>query len=157
MALPAPAGIGCEDGNRASRPVPGGGRDDPGVRRGHGGGRARRSARGAVVRDYTVAARHDDTGELAALTEISVDPGEPGWGFQVYTVVARNHRGHGLGLLLKIAMMELLATTETQLERIVTWNDQGNTHMIAVNEAMGYTVLGPPSTGYRSDVAAVPG
>jgi hypothetical protein len=54
-------------------------------------------------------------------------------------------------------MMELLATTEPQLERIVTWNGQGNTHMIAVNEAMGYTVLGPPSTGYRLDVAAVPG
>ena len=78
------------------------------------------------MRDYTVAARHDDTGELAALTEISVDPADPGWGFQVFTVVARNHRGHRLGLLLKIAMMELLATTEPQLERIVTWNGQGN-------------------------------
>ena len=109
------------------------------------------------MRDYTVAARHDDTGELAALTEISVDPADPGWGFQVFTVVARNHRGHRLGLLLKIAMMELLATTEPQLERIVTWNGQGNAHMIAVNEAMGYTVFGPPNTGYRLDVAAVPG
>jgi hypothetical protein len=109
------------------------------------------------MRDYTVAARHDDTGELAALTEISVDPADPGWGFQVFTVVARSHRGHRLGLLLKISMMELLATTEPQLERIVTWNGQGNTHMIAVNEAMGYTVLGPPNTGYRLEVAAVPG
>jgi len=39
----------------------------------------------------------------------------------------------------------------------VTWNGQGNAHMIAVNEAMGYAVLGPPATGYRLDVAAVPG
>jgi hypothetical protein len=39
----------------------------------------------------------------------------------------------------------------------VTWNGQGNTHMIAVNETMGYTVLGSPNTGYRLDVAAVPG
>jgi GNAT superfamily N-acetyltransferase len=109
------------------------------------------------MRDYTVAARHDDTGELAGLTEMSVDPAEPGWGFQVFTVVTRKHRGHRLGLLLKIAMMELLATTETQLERIVTWNGQSNEHMIAVNEAMGYTVLGPPSTEYRVDVAPVPG
>ena len=109
------------------------------------------------MRDYTVAARHDDTGELAGLTEVSVDPGDPGWGFQVYTVVSREHRGHRLGLLLKIAMMELLATTEPQLERIVTWNDQSNEHMISVNEAMGYSVFGPPNTLYRLDVAAVPG
>ena len=74
------------------------------------------------MRDYAVAARHDDTGELAGLTEVSVDPADPGWGFQVFTVVRREHRGHRLGLLLKIAMMELLATTEPQLERIVTWN-----------------------------------
>lgn len=71
-------------------------------------------------------------------------------------MVRREHRGHRLGLLLKIAMMELLPTTEPQLERIVTWNDQGNEHMISVNEAMGYTVFGPPNTWFRLDVAAVP-
>jgi GNAT superfamily N-acetyltransferase len=109
------------------------------------------------LRDYTVAARHDDTGELAALTDLAVDPADPGWGFQMYTVVTRKHRGHRLGLLLKLAMMELLATTEPELERIVTWNGQSNEHMIAVNEAMGYTVFGPPNTGFRLDVAAVPG
>ena len=109
------------------------------------------------MRDYGVAARHEDTGELAGLTEVSVDPADPGWGFQVFTVVRREHRGHRLGLLLKIAMMELLATTEPQLERIMTWNGQSNDHMIAVNEAMGYTVSGPPATGFRLDVAAVPG
>jgi GNAT superfamily N-acetyltransferase len=109
------------------------------------------------MRDYAVAARHEDTGELAGLTEVSVDPADPGWGFQVFTVVRREHRGHRLGLLLKIAMMELLATTEPQLERIMTWNGQSNEHMIAVNEAMGYTVSGPPATGFRLDVAAVPG
>jgi hypothetical protein len=27
--------------------------------------------------------------------------------------------------------------------------------MIAVNEALGYTILGQPSTGFRLDVAAV--
>jgi GNAT superfamily N-acetyltransferase len=108
------------------------------------------------MRDYAVAARHDDTGELAGLTEVSVDPADPGWGFQVFTVVRREHRGHRLGLLLKIAMMELLATTEPQLERIVTWNGQSNEHMIAVNEAMGYTVYGAPATAFRLDVAAVP-
>ena len=109
------------------------------------------------LRDYTLVARHDDTGELAALSEMAVDPANPGWGFQMNTVVIRKHRGHRLGLLTKIAMMELLATTEPQLERISTWNAETNEHMIAVNEAIGYTVWGQPVTGSRLDVTAVPG
>jgi GNAT superfamily N-acetyltransferase len=107
------------------------------------------------LRDYTVVARHDDTGEMAALSEMAVDPANPGWGFQMNTVVIRKHRGHRLGLLVKIAMMELLATTEPQLERISTWNAEGNEHMIAINEAMGYAVFGPPGTSMRLDVSAV--
>jgi GNAT superfamily N-acetyltransferase/RimJ/RimL family protein N-acetyltransferase len=109
------------------------------------------------LRDYTLVARHDDTGELAALSEMAVDPADPGWGFQMNTVVIRKHRGHRLGLLTKIAMMELLATTEPQLERISTWNAEVNEHMIAVNEAIGYTVFGQPVTESRLDVTAVPG
>ena len=109
------------------------------------------------LRDYTLVARHDDTGELAALSEMAVDPASPGWGFQMNTVVIRKHRGHRLGLLTKIAMMELLATTEPQLERISTWNAETNEHMIAVNEAIGYIVWGQPVTESRLDVTAVPG
>ena len=74
----------------------------------------------------------------------------------MFTVVTRKHRGHRLGLLVKIAMLELLATAEPQLERIATWNAQANEHMIAVNEALGYTILGQPATHFRLDVAAAP-
>jgi GNAT superfamily N-acetyltransferase len=109
-----------------------------------------------ALRYYTVAARHDGTGELAALTEMAVDPADPGWGHQMFTVVTAKHRGHRLGLLTKIAMLRLLATTEPQLERISTWNARVNEHMIAVNEAIGYTVYRQPVTDYRLDVAAVP-
>lgn len=108
------------------------------------------------IRAYAVAARHDGTGELAALTEVAVDPTDPGWAHQMVTVVVRKHRGHRLGLLVKIAMLELLAIEEPGLERIVTWNAQANKHMIAVNEALGYTILGQPATNYRLDVAAAP-
>ncbi len=109
------------------------------------------------MRDYSVAARHDATGEMAALTEIAVGPADPCWGHQMITAVTRKHRGHQLGLLVKIAMLELLATAEPQLERIVTWNAQANKHMIAVNESLGYTILGQPSTWSRLNVAAVLG
>ena len=45
------------------------------------------------LRHYAVAARHDRTGELVALTELEVDPLMPEWGYQGLTVVARAHRG----------------------------------------------------------------
>jgi RimJ/RimL family protein N-acetyltransferase len=109
------------------------------------------------MRDYAVAARHDDTGELAGLTELAVDPDDPGWGHQLFTVVTRKHRGHRIGLLLKVAMLELLATAEPGLERISTWNAGSNEHMIAVNDALGYTPYGTPVTWSELEVAAVPG
>ena len=106
------------------------------------------------MHDYTVAARHDDTGELAALTGVTVDPADSGWGHQLLTVVTREHRGHRLGLLLKVAMMELLATTEPQMERISTWNAESNKHMIPVNEALGYIPYGQPGIWSQLEVTA---
>lgn len=108
------------------------------------------------MRTYTLAARHDGTGELAGLTDLAVDPDDPGWGHQLDTVVIGKHRGHRLGMLLKVAMMEFLAAAEPQLERISTWNAQANEHMIAINEAMGFRVRGQPATSARLEVAAVP-
>ena len=109
------------------------------------------------LRTYSVAARHDATGELAALTEIAVDPADPGWGHQMLTGVTRAHRGHRLGLLVKIAMVEWLRAAEPTLERIQTWNAESNRYMIAVNEALGYTILGQPGNWWRLEVASVLG
>jgi hypothetical protein len=61
---------------------------------------------------YSVAARHSATGELAALTQVTTDPSTPGWGLQEITAVLPEHRGHRLGLLIKIAMLELLTTQQ---------------------------------------------
>ncbi len=105
-------------------------------------------------RDYSVAARHLATGEMAALTQVAVDPATPGWGFQMITAVTAAHRGHRLGLLVKVAMLDWLATAEPGLERIVTWNAEDNKHMIGVNEALGYTIFGSTVTSWRLDVAA---
>ncbi len=111
------------------------------------------------TRDYAVAAVHGEaaTGEVVALTEVIVDPAHPDWAHQAITGVTRAHRGHRLGLLVKVAMLELLAAAEPQLERMSTWNGAENPYMIAVNEALGYTVLGPPSTSQQLSVAAARG
>jgi GNAT superfamily N-acetyltransferase len=90
------------------------------------------------VRPYTVAAVHDASGELAAMTQLTVGPDEPRWGHQALTVVTRQHRGHRLGLLLKTAMLEWLAQAEPAIERIETGNAAANDHMIAVNDLLGF-------------------
>jgi GNAT superfamily N-acetyltransferase len=96
---------------------------------------------GQGLRSYTVAARAEHGGDLVALTQVEVDPLRPDWGYQALTVVARPHRGHRLGLLVKVAMLDLLAEREPRLAQIVTGNADGNTHMIAINEDLGYEVL----------------
>jgi GNAT superfamily N-acetyltransferase len=98
-------------------------------------------------RRYSLAAVHDASGEMAALTVVSVDSDIPDWGHQLITAVARPHRGHRLGMLAKAAMMDWLAEAEPAIRRIETWNAASNRYMIAVNQELGYEVWGQP---YRS-------
>jgi len=92
-------------------------------------------------RFYTLAARAGHGGALAAITQLGVDPLDPGWGFQSLTAVAGPHRGHRLGLLVKVAMLELLAAHEPQLTKILTLTAEGNDRMTAINTALGFEVL----------------
>ena len=101
---------------------------------------------GSGLQSYSVAARHDETGEMAALTQLSTDPGAPGWGFQELTAVLPEHRGHRLGLLVKVAMLELVTSRDRDLQRILTSNAGPNDHMIAINTRLGFEV----SSVYRS-------
>lgn len=93
------------------------------------------------LRYYTVAARWDRTGELAGITQLGIDPLRPGYGFQEMTAVAQRHRGHRLGLLIKVAMLDLLTRHEPLLERVFTGNADSNRHMLAINDTLGFTVL----------------
>jgi GNAT superfamily N-acetyltransferase len=91
--------------------------------------------------DYSVGAVQDSTGEMAALTQVIVDPaGRPGWAYQQLTAVTREHRGHRLGMLVKVANLEWLADAEPQIRHIVTYNAAPNQHMIAVNDQLGHRV-----------------
>lgn len=92
-------------------------------------------------RHYRLVARHCDSGDLAGHTMVAVDTERPGFGTQEDTSVLRAHRGRRLGLFLKIAMLRWLQEEEPQLRTLDTWNAESNAHMIAVNEALGYTVV----------------
>jgi GNAT superfamily N-acetyltransferase len=104
---------------------------------------------------YTLAALHDASGEMAAVTAVEPDPDNPEWGHQLLTAVVRKHRGHRLGLLVKTAMLEWLAEAEPSIGRIVTGNAAVNQWMIAINTDLGYELLGPPAQSYDLPVADV--
>jgi len=93
-------------------------------------------------RIYRLVARERETGELGGHTVVAVEEERPAYAHQHDTAVARAHRGHRLGLLLKAGMLLWLAEAEPRVETIDTWNAESNEHMIAVNELLGYRVMG---------------
>jgi len=94
------------------------------------------------MRLYRLVARHRGSGALAGHTVVAVEAAQPSVAEQHDTAVARAHRGHRLGLLLKAGMLLWLAQAEPRLETVDTWNAESNEHMVAVNEALGYRVMG---------------
>jgi GNAT superfamily N-acetyltransferase/RimJ/RimL family protein N-acetyltransferase len=89
---------------------------------------------------FQVAAFHKATGQLAGFSVLVVDGQVPDWGRQHDTLVAREHRGHRLGLHMKISMLDLLARQAPQVERIITANGDRNLHMAAINDQLGFRV-----------------
>ncbi|TMR99049.1 GNAT family N-acetyltransferase [Nonomuraea basaltis] len=91
---------------------------------------------------YTTIARRDSDGAPAGYTRIYLKTDRSdGWGGQADTTVLREHRGHRLGLLLKLSNLLWLREREPHLERILTWNATSNAHMLAINESMGFELL----------------
>lgn len=91
---------------------------------------------------HQVLARHRGTGEIVGHTIVAVEVERPWIGEQHDTAVARQHRGHRLGWLLKAQMLLLLAREEPELRTIDTDNAESNAHVVAINEQLGYRVLG---------------
>jgi len=87
-----------------------------------------------------VVARHVASGDLAAYTHLILAPGMPEWAAQQATVVLPAHRGHRLGLLVKIEMMDVLARQVPEVRYVITGNAGQNKYMIAINEQLGYKI-----------------
>ncbi len=93
-------------------------------------------------RIYRVVARQAASGELAGHTLVCVDAEHPWCGWQLDTSVLAVHRGHRLGLLLKVELLDWLAEAEPQLRSLDTWNAVSNPHMEEVNERVGFRLVG---------------
>lgn len=99
---------------------------------------ALRIARGA--RTLVAVAQHRASGRLVACTELCLGAGSPGQAWQMLTVVQPDHRGHRLGLAVKLANLDSLAARAPSVRLVVTGNAAVNAPMIAVNEMMGFDV-----------------
>lgn len=76
--------------------------------------------------------------EVAALTQIHVHDVTPERPEQWTTVVAKAHRGHRLGMLIKAVNLQLLAAEFPLASHLDTWNAGENDHMLAINTRIGF-------------------
>jgi GNAT superfamily N-acetyltransferase len=102
---------------------------------------------------YTIVARHRATGEAAGLTMLCVHELRPSIAAQEDTSVLAAHRGHGLGLAMKLAMLAWLREERPDVESVDTWNAPGNAPMVAINDALGCTVVAE-ALRFRKDRAS---
>jgi GNAT superfamily N-acetyltransferase len=92
-------------------------------------------------------------GEVAGFTELSLLPDSPAVE-QWDTIVLAQHRGHRLGMRLKLANLVALDDADPTRERIYTWNADENEHMLAINVALGFRPFALESTWQRPVAAS---
>ncbi|MGC4896586.1 GNAT family N-acetyltransferase [Micromonospora sp. DT31] len=90
------------------------------------------------MKPYIVLAVHEQTGEVAGLTEVVVPAQHPTRADQYDTIVVREHRGHGIDRAIKARMLLELRSAEPDLAEVQTWNAQANEAMLKVNAELGY-------------------
>lgn len=92
--------------------------------------------------ELTAVVEHVPSGILAGFTELLV----PGDGItrasQEDTLVLREHRGHRLGTVLKLANLLELARRYPSSRGVTTFNAEENRPMLDVNEAVGFVPIG---------------
>jgi GNAT superfamily N-acetyltransferase len=84
---------------------------------------------------------HVPTGRLVALNALSVPDDRAQPVHQGVTLVLREHRGHRLGMITKIANIQQLHAFSPDSPLIVTDNAEENRPMLDVNEAVGFVPL----------------
>jgi GNAT superfamily N-acetyltransferase len=75
------------------------------------------------------------------MTELLLANDTPGQAWQMITVVHPDHRGHRLGLAVKLANLEFLALEAPKVRVVETGNASVNAPMIAVNEMLGFEIF----------------
>ncbi|MGH3664110.1 MAG: GNAT family N-acetyltransferase [Micromonosporaceae bacterium] len=91
------------------------------------------------LRAYVVLVIHEQTEQIAGLTELVVPAHRPERADQYDTLVVPAHRGYGLGLAMKARMLLALRDVESQVVDVVTWQTTEMEQMARVNSELGFT------------------
>ena len=94
----------------------------------------------AQGRRWWTAVATDPAGEWVGFSELGWSAHMPERFWQWDTLVVTEHRGHRLGLALKLATLAAAGRELPGAGVVHTWNAGFNAPMVAVNEAMGYQV-----------------
>lgn len=100
--------------------------------------RAKERRHAAMGREALIAVAIAPNGSLAAYSDVHLEP-TGSLAVQQVTMVLAEHRGHGLGMAVKLATHAELSQ-RTRLTTVVTWNSHVNPWMAAINERLGYRV-----------------
>ncbi|MFF3488367.1 GNAT family N-acetyltransferase [Streptomyces sp. NPDC002701] len=87
---------------------------------------------------HTVAALDTADGSVVGFSELVVPGDGRGDGQHYGTGVLPEHRGHGLGLWMKARAVRRARERHPELSGLLTDTADSNTHMRAVNDALGY-------------------
>jgi GNAT superfamily N-acetyltransferase len=106
---------------------------------------------------YTVAAVRGAAGaaQIAGFTEVVVPGAAPARAAQYDTAVIPEHRGRRIGIWVKADMLEWLRAERPDVHEIETDNADDNSHMLAVNEELGFRRQ-REYREYQADVADLP-
>jgi GNAT superfamily N-acetyltransferase len=99
--------------------------------------RADEAAARATAQLRVAVAVHEDSGEIAALTEVQVGR-RPHRSHQGDTAVVPAHRGRGLGLWVKADMLVRLRAERPDVAELITGNAVSNSHMLRINDRLGF-------------------
>ncbi|SOE70988.1 Acetyltransferase (GNAT) family protein [Salinibacterium xinjiangense] len=110
-----------------------------------------RNARLNPRRRVVAADEHLRSGSLVGFTVLSVPQQLVRAVDQYATLVLREHRGHRLGMLLKVANLEHLERVAPGHPSVITFNAEENRHMLDVNEAVGFVPIASESA-WRKDL-----
>ncbi len=103
--------------------------------------RAQEQRSRALGRDVFVAVAFATDGALVGASDVRVVEADPRTAEIGITIVLPEHRGHRLGLALKLATHRRLRAAYPACEIVVTSNAGVNQHMNAVNERLGYQAV----------------
>ncbi|MEO5535981.1 MAG: GNAT family N-acetyltransferase [Pseudolysinimonas sp.] len=100
-----------------------------------------RTERTSPRRRMTVVVEHLPSGHLVGKSVLSLPPQTSRAVQQYMTLVLREYRGHGLGMLLKLANLAYLEEASPGHPSVITFNAEENRPMLDTNEALGFVPI----------------